>query len=229
MKRLSVYSLIAFSCLSSTAMSAPCTTEAFDRPFPGAMDVVSRVADVPSVRFPAFWQEGTIGAYPYKIFSNGEGRLQSARRHPDWIIGLVCDEVCDVTTQGTPPENAVKIVAVIGECLLGADITEDDVATAQSLVSVAQAVQPTAPQPVAVPSNPEVSVCTPPLVSEVSEAATFQRLLVIAGQDPGPVDGFLGPRTFLAFENIIDETATAISTTDAIKLVEDFICENTTN
>jgi hypothetical protein len=210
-------------------MSAPCTTQAFDRPFPGATDVVSRVVDVPSVRFPGFWQEGTIGAYPYKIFSNGEGQLQSARRHPDWVIGLVCDEVCEITTQGTPPENAVKIAAVIGECLLGTDITEEDVATAQSLVSVAQAAQPTAPTPVAVPINPEVSVCTPPVVSEASQAAKFQRLLVIAGQDPGPVDGFLGPLTFQAFESIIDETATAISTADAIKLVEDFICENATN
>jgi hypothetical protein len=53
----------------------------------------------------------------------------------------------------------------------------------------------------------------------------MQRLLLMVGSDPGPVDGFLGPRTFAAMDDFVEDSGWNTSTTDVITLLDKLHCE----
>lgn len=65
-----VRSIIPFVLVAaaSPVLGQACVSSTFDRSVPGAQNVVSHISDVPSVQFPAFWQEGTLDMYRYRIF-----------------------------------------------------------------------------------------------------------------------------------------------------------------
>lgn len=232
--RLMQLAILAATCgFASAATAAPCVTASFDRPLPGANNVVSHVADVPSVQFPAFWQEGRIEGFAYKIFSNSEGFLRSVDPDQGWTIAIVCDAQarnCDLATDGAPPLAATEVARVLGQCLVGEDIPADRFRQASAPV----ATETTEPQVVTVrPTETQMPAATAPpprpcglsAVSEANEIATMQRLLLLAGQDPGLVDGFLGPQTFKAMDFFVEDADWDTSIAEVIILLDALLCE----
>ncbi|AGI67013.1 hypothetical protein OAN307_c13250 [Octadecabacter antarcticus 307] len=216
--------------LATAVMAAPCVSATFDRPLPGATDVVSFVTDVPSVQFPAFWQQGHIGEFSYKIFSNAEGVLRPTGPAQDWSIEISCDgptQACDLGPEGAPTEDALRIASILGQCLIHADIDKTDF------------MPPAEPAPVSTPEDvadvidvqatpnpaPKLS-CGLFIINEATDEAVMQRLLVMAGSDPGPVDGFLGPRTFRAMDNFVVDSGWATSVDEVIILLDKLLCEH---
>jgi hypothetical protein len=185
------------------------------------------------VQFPAFWQEGFIGEFSYQIFANKEGFVRSSEPTHDWVITILCDgsaQACDLKNEGDPPEEAVRVAGVLGQCLLRSDVDEADFAqtTATDLTpptvdvaeSTAEVASPIEPTVAAVPAP-----CGLATVNEASDVATMQRLMALIGSDPGPVDGFLGPQTFKAMEDFVDQPGWETSTTEVITLLDTLLCE----
>lgn len=240
-----------FGVCAAPATAAPCVSATFDLPFPGAENVTSFVIDVPSSQFPAFWQKGVIDGFEYQIFANATGLLRGSSTEAAWSIDLACDvgaQACDTTAQGSPPENARRTVDALGQCLLGQDVTpkedvlpKDDVAANPApqpdpepqVVAEVEVEQPpvviqtvtadtTAPQ--ARPVSTVTSGCGLGLVNEATDVATMQRLLVMLGTDPGPVDGFLGPATFRAMDEFVEDSGWDTSIPDLIATLDAAHC-----
>ncbi len=47
----------------------------------------------------------------------------------------------------------------------------------------------------------------------------------MVGSDPGPIDGFLGPKTFAAMDDCLEDSGWSVSTTDVITLLDKLHCE----
>jgi hypothetical protein len=230
LKRLITLCLMSQFCMANGVIASPCVSDTFDRPLPGATDVVSFVTDVASVQFPAFWQQGNIGGFTYKIFANGEGVLRPTLAAQDWSIEMSCErltQVCDFNPEGAPPDEAVRIAGVVGQCLIRADVVETDFmppAVPEPMDDVSADI---ADLPDALPT-PDIapnSQCGLALVDEATDEAVMQRLLLMVGSDPGPVDGFLGPRTFAAMDDFVEDSGWNTSTTDVITLLDKLHCE----
>jgi hypothetical protein len=220
MKTLTILGLCVGLCgFGSAGVAAPCVSETFDVPLPGATNVVSHVTDVPSVQFPGFWQEGQIEGFAYQIFSNAEGVLQSAGGTQDWSITIACDraaQTCDLTADGAPSDAALWVADTLGQCLMRADVVATD---------FTRPVEPeiVEPAPVIV-TEAELPPCGAATVREATEVATMQRLLKRAGANPGPVDGLLGPRTFRAMAQFVDSPKWDTPIADVIAVLDAQLC-----
>ncbi|MEN8896407.1 MAG: hypothetical protein ABF248_10015 [Yoonia sp.] len=112
---------IVFATAGTQGAATPCVSPTFDVPFPDATDVTSRVIDLPSSAFPAFWQEGLLDGYAYQVFANATGRLRGGARDQPWVIEVTCDvssETCEFTQKGNPPKQATAVAERIGKCLV---------------------------------------------------------------------------------------------------------------
>ena len=121
----------AILMFAAPAWAEPCVSATFDRPFPSAAGVESFITDVPSAQFPAFWQTGMIDGYQYRLFSNGEGEIKAGDPSQNWTVEIACksaEQSCKVTTDGDAPTEVLQIANTIGQCLLGAEITEPIIA-----------------------------------------------------------------------------------------------------
>lgn len=194
----------------------PCVGVGYDRALPGAQDVVSRMVDVPSAQFPAFWQEGLIGGYFYRIFADGTGVLRAADDDM-WRIDMSCGAACAIDMEGTPPEDALRIAGVLGECLIGESIDAADFAEAQVEISDPATVSTPPAQPVAPP-------CGRAAIEATSPVDLLQQLLIAAGEDPGPVDGIWGPRTRQALLRQIGDSGADLSIPTAIDTLDSILC-----
>ncbi len=223
---------------TTQAWAAPCVSSTFDVPFPGATDVLSHVTDLPSSTFPAFWQEGRLDGFAYKIFANATGVLRSADADQPWIIEVSCDvsnETCAFSQLGPPPETAPRVAERIGECLVGTTSTAEtppepaapiaeDVSTVVAVTSPALVVV----EPVAEAPSPEPNTaCGLAITSESTDVATMQRLLIMLGEDPGPVDGFLGPQTFNAMEAFVSNPGWGSSIPELVIVLSEQHCSQT--
>lgn len=199
-----ICTILMAGMLASQAVAAPCVSPTFDVPFPGATDVKAHVTDLPSSTFPAFWQEGRLEGYAYKIFANGTGLLRGGPDDQPWRIEVICDPVaegCTVAQTGTSPEAALQLAERIGQCLIPTWREDDTQQTqTQTVVKPNDDVQDNETHSVALASE-----CGLDLAQEATEVATMQRLLTLLGEDPGPVDGFLGPKTFAAMAAFVEE------------------------
>lgn len=111
---------VIFAALAQQAAAAPCVTDAFDKPFPGAQNVVTKHADVPASQFPGLWQEGTLDGAYYVLYANGEGVLQSSAEDPTWSIAFDCslgEKTCPRKLVGTPPSTAADLVTKLELCI----------------------------------------------------------------------------------------------------------------
>ncbi|MGJ8624491.1 MAG: peptidoglycan-binding domain-containing protein [Yoonia sp.] len=213
---------IAMMAVAGAAAADPCVGPTFDRPLPGALDVKTFVSDVPSAQYPAFWQQGTLDGYRYVVFANLEGTLRSNNPLEEWGVTITCDAAagaCETTTSFTVPDAASAVTDRLAQCLLGAaPVSEPEPATEPEPIAepetVAQAI-----------SAPEPAPCGLALVTEENDIATLQRLLTLAGQDPGPVDGFLGQQTFTAMNAFVPNADWGTSITDTIAVVDAFLCQ----
>lgn len=213
----------AFLLIAAPAWAEPCVSATFDRPFPGATNVDSFIADVPSAQFPAFWQTGSIDGYRYRLFSNGEGEIKASDPNQNWTVEIACETAgrsCDVTMNGNAPTEVQQIADTIGQCLLGVEI-------GQALAVPKDPIADTTVTPLAnagAPQNTETA-CGIAIVDEPNDVATVQRLLILLGEDPGPVDGFLGPATFKAMDVYIENSNWDTSISDAISVLDAQHCE----
>ena len=198
------------------ALAVPCVSPTFDVPFPGATDVTSHVSDLPSSTFPAFWQEGRLEGFAYKIFANGTGLLRSGPEDQLWRIDVICNpgaEDCTVAQTGASPEAALQVAKRIGQCFIPTWRKDDTQQTqTQTVVEPNDDVQDNETLTVA-----PASECGLDLGQEATEVATMQRLLTLLGEDPGPVDGFLGPKTFAAMAAFVDDPGWGTAIPNVIK------------
>ena len=221
MSRAALFLLLALGAPAAMADTAPCVSNTFDTPFPGAIDVVTRHADVPSPQFPGLWQEGTVEGFLYAIYANGEGYLKPSRKRAGWEITFTCpveEQECASHTNGSPPARAFAITTRLTSCLRG------EVPTAREL-------EPQTPQtPPAVdsaPPEPEAESPSPCKAEEIqgeTQGMTLQMLLVEAGADPGPIDGFVGSKTRRALDEVLGSAADEMPLVTAIQAVRSALC-----
>lgn len=233
-----IATLSTVAASATQAWAAPCVSSTFDVPFPGATDVMSHVTDLPSSIFPAFWQEGRLDGYTYKIFANATGVLRSADADQHWTIEVSCDvsnETCAFSEFGYPPETAARVAERVGECLVFenlvpeapqelitgvADESNNDLAVTFPALVV---VDPAAETPTSEPS----AACGTAITNESTDIATMQRLLVLLGKDPGPVDGFLGPQTFTAMEAFVSNPGWGSPIPELVIVLSELHCSQT--
>lgn len=247
-------SCVGLLVYASASVADPCVGATFDRPMDGAIDVVSYVSDVPSSQFPAFWQEGRLGGFGYKMFASSEAQVRSLDPVQDWGISVACDvadKTCAVTQEGSPPPEAIAASNRIGQCLLGEQTTVEPreqleptppqtASQSQEQIPALQADEAAVEVSVAAPTNQTVvprprpianvtpsATCGSGTLNEATEIATLQRLLVMAGEDPGPVDGFLGPKSFAAMEIFVEGANWDTSIVDVIALLDARLCGST--
>ncbi|MGJ8597560.1 peptidoglycan-binding domain-containing protein [Sulfitobacter sp.] len=198
--------------LAKSAAAEPCVSNTFDEPLQGAVEVVTRHADVPSPQFPGLWQEGMLDGLFYTLYANGEGVVKSEKRISDWEVRVLCLDHgvdCSISATGTPPENAYQVANILSLCLRN--------------------VAPAEPEKPKTTKQPEVSLKTPCGLASVEDGAggiVLQRLLVAAGADPGPVDGYVGGKTNEALAGILGEESTKLSIADAIGALDLWMCDN---
>lgn len=200
---------------TAVAVAEPCVTETFDRPVPGATNVVTRHVDVPSPQFPGLWQEGEIEGYFYAIYANGEGSVQPSRTLPEWSITFSCDVITETCTRarqgGLPPAGADRVTDILEQCFFPRKAAQE-----QSLRP------PGVEEPAVEPAPP---TCGAVALPQGEPGITLQRLLVLVGADPGPIDGYPGQRTRDAMVQILGLQSTNMSIVDAINALNTLLCE----
>lgn len=208
--------------LATSAAAEPCVSTTFDRAVPGAQNTSSFVSDVPSAQFPAFWQTGMLNGYKYRIYATFEGSVRPTDRLQDWEISLSCDiagQICTTVSVGAAPDDAVATAEKIGQCLLGkkdqASVPEPSYVAPPQETALEQSDSEPTPAPTA---------CGADLVDEATDIAILQRLLTMAGHDPGPVDGLLGPKSFGALDAFVPDAGWGTSIPEAIALVDQHLC-----
>lgn len=123
MKTCLTHLLVVQTLLSAPAIAEPCVGAAFDIPFPGAVDVSMRHADVPAAQFPGIWQTGMIEGQFYQIFANRLAVLQQDRSFPTWVINVNCQQrPCSITVDGNPPETALNTSKKLRQCLVPPEV-----------------------------------------------------------------------------------------------------------
>jgi hypothetical protein len=184
--------------------------------------VETRRANIPSSKFPDLWQEGFIDGYFYRVFVNGDGLLQSSRRIPDWQITITCDEaskICSRAVDGfVPPQQAFETAAKIENCLVGSKESET---TSSQVTKTAEQTGKA--------DGPELSsqqYCASETSAKEPEGVTVQKLLTLAGADPGPIDGFPGKRTRAAIVNLFGEEGQKMTIATAISKLKQMVCGN---
>ena len=207
---------VAVLCaFGTTTVAEPCVSDTFERPLPEAKSVVSHVSDVPSVQFPAFWQEGILQGFRYKMLASGEGAVRPINPQEDWVVSITCDAfslTCDYSVEGPAPQAAIAVSNSVGQCLIGAEVA---------------GVETTSVEPLQDVSETDETTCGSASINETNEVAVMQRLLTIAGEDPGPVDGLLGQRTFSAMEPFVQGADGNTSILDMIALLDARLCAST--
>lgn len=199
-------------CGIGSAAAEPCVSATFDTPLEGAVDVVTRHVDIPSARFPNLWQEGTFSGYFYAVYAGGEGVVKSSANAREWKIDITCQPDqpdCAFAAEGAPPQDATAVASVIAACLMGTWPPEP------------VEVEAEAPQPQAKPSVP----CGLATLSDESEGRLLQQLLIIAGADPGPVDGLVGNNTRTALREVLGPSSAKLDIGDAILALDKLLCE----
>lgn len=220
-----IFTFMIVTASASHAAATPCVSSTFDVPLPGATDVTSHVTDLPSSVFPAFWQEGRLGDYRYQIFANIAGVLRGDKQDEPWAIEITCDaatETCTFTPTGNPPEPATRTAERIGQCLVPTFPIND---TSQVLEQTAQQPRSSEHESALEPETVNAPVpCGLAITNELTDVATLQRLLFLLGEDPGPVDGFLGPRSFFAMEAYVNNPGWSTPIPDLITELSEQHC-----
>jgi hypothetical protein len=241
MKRLAALPLCALIAQTGAAFADPCVGVGFDQPVPGAVNVVTRRVDVPSPQFPGLWQEGVIDGFFYTLFANGEGTLKPSPRDNEWELTFVCDleaASCSDAAQtiGGAPPAAQSVVDQLERCLLSIPQPPLPVGPAPSVAEPPTTEPPVTEPPVEVPPQVETPAdddtlsqtraepCGLAAIPAGAPVITMQRLLVAAGANPGPVDGFPGQRTTRALVEILGAGAANLSVDEANESLDKKLC-----
>ncbi len=220
MKRQAAFGVLISCAYTSMAWAEPCVGPGFDRPLPGAINVQARLMDVPSARMPGLWQEGSILGHSYRLYANNEATLKPFEAEATWQISIDCTSGdCRQSTTGTPDDGVVRIATVLGACLLGKDVVPNDF-----LPPIEIAVEK--PSPAKVIEDPKEPCGLAKVAQSDQPELLLQRLLVVAGSNPGPVDGIDGPRTRAALVAVIGAEGEDLDAQDAVQRLNQSLCEN---
>lgn len=253
MKLIATSTLFALLLQIQPVTAETCVGPAMDRGFPGATAVETRHVDVPSPQFPGLWQEGFIFGYFYQIFANDEAVLAETKSEPDWSIAITCtDEVCHRDVAGAPNEGTANIADLVEACLRDPNLSAEAVEQKLSISEQAASTegQPHAlTQPLAasdVEDKPEsieeatenetvahqveetenavAEPCGLAAIPEGTPGLTVQRLLVLAGAEPGPMDGVPGRMTRAAISEVLGGDQDASDLSEVIVELDAFLC-----
>jgi hypothetical protein len=244
--------LFVLCVLASPTVALTCVGAAFDTPFPRAVAVETRHVDVPSPRFPGVWQEGFIHGYFYQIFANDEAVLAERKSDADWSISISCQtESCEQDVSGRPPEGVGTLADLLAACLtdptLSAEIIDQKLAASkeaendegqthaltQSLASPAPETNPEETTPEtqndeatgATPEEADRVPCGLAVIPEGTQGQNLQRLLVLAGANPGRIDGIVGKRTRRAIAEILGPPQGIIDIPSTISELDTLLCQ----
>jgi hypothetical protein len=183
------------------------------------------------------WQEGIVDGFFYQIYANGEASLAASRSNSEWTITVTCaNDGCEKMTNGAPTDRASRIASLLEQCLLQSELPvvsvepqlEAPVETQAADVPQAPLEQPVLETkvvevPAAVVEQP-VEPCGLAAVPEGGAGITLQRLLVLAGADPGAIDGFPGQLTRQAMTEALGAPSAGLETQDAIAALDRLLC-----
>ncbi|APX24097.1 MAG: hypothetical protein CML50_12880 [Rhodobacteraceae bacterium] len=239
--------ILATLPLPCFGQQAPCVGSGFDLPLPGASAVERRSADVPSARYAGIWQEGRVAGYVYQLSSDLSAMLAPTRNAPDWQITVMCDATedrCDQTRVGAVPDAALPVADMLGQCLLGRDVSapaaqggamlglppDAGVTDTDRIVDSNAALATGAGAEGARGGGSGVS---PERAQQCAEAAAMgtaapvqalQTLLAAGGFDPGPADGVMGARTRSAMVEALGPSADDLSARNAFAALSGRLC-----
>lgn len=218
------------------------------------MAVETRHVDVPSPNFPGLWQEGFILGYFYQIFANDEAVLAQAKSEPDWSISITCmDEICHRVIVGRPDEGTANIADLLASCLRDPNLSTEAIEKELSLSEQAtskegqthaltqpllasgaegnsEAVEQEAGENnTALTHAEDIEIATTPpcglaVIPEGTPGLTVQRLLVLAGADPGPIDGIPGRMTRAALREVLGKSQSVLSLRKMIFELDALLC-----
>ncbi|MDO6591890.1 hypothetical protein DS901_12830 [Loktanella sp. D2R18] len=209
----------------SGARAAPCVGSDFATPFPGALNVTVHAVDVPSPRFPGFWQEGTKDGYFFSLFANGDAAL-TAGRDSSWHLSYSCDaslDECSANIEGSPPDGAMQVAEQLKQCLLEGEVS----LPAEETEAPSPEEEPTnglSEEPVSPALPEETQACGMETIDDENPTRKLQRMLILAGADPGPVDGIPGAMTANALVSVLGDAATQLTSQDAINALQERVC-----
>ncbi|WP_376873943.1 hypothetical protein [Albirhodobacter sp. R86504] len=83
--------------------------------------------------------------------------------------------------------------------------------------------QAAAPEETTPPASPPAT-CGLVTLPSLSEGETLQRMIQLAGGDPGPIDGFPGARTRDALIQVLGAAGASLTNRDAIVALDDLLC-----
>lgn len=255
MKHTVALILFALCVCASPGFAQTCVGAAFDKPFPRAVAVETRHVDVPSPRFPGVWQEGFIHGYFYQIFANGEAVLAEGKSDADWEISISCgDENCLQDISGRPPEGVDNITELLVLCLKKSNLSDDVVeqklavskeatnndgqihALTQPLMSSETGGNPEVVRHEAYDNDGVIALaeatdeavaipCGLAAIPEGTQGQTLQRLLVLAGAKPGPIDGIVGKSTRRAITDVLGTPQSIVDVPNTISELHSFLCQ----
>ena len=220
------------------AYAATCVGPLFDQAFPEATAVEMRYVDVPSPAFPGLWQEGIVDGYFYQIFANREAIIKERRVDPTWTITISCQEgSCMRAVTGFPAHRAQRLSDAFEICLLDGDMTvalappksEESEPTIEMSLPPTPSTKKPAPEiedieRISDLDVPEKEPCGLAMLADGGAGITLQRLLVLAGGDPGPIDGLPGKLTRGAMIDILGAESAELGTQSAILQLNALLC-----
>lgn len=223
---------LTFCIAASAAHAVTCVGSDFTSPFPGASNVTTHLVDVPSPRFPGLWQEGTKDGYFYMLFANGDAIL-TAGQNSTWLISYSCDAglgECAALFEGTPPDGAMQVAEQLKQCLLEGEVSipvvEPEAAPVEAAPVEEEPANSLSEEPVSPAPFEETEACSVETIDDENPTHKLQRMLVLAGADPGAVDGIPGAMTNNALTSVLGEAADQLSTEDAITALQDLVCSD---
>ncbi len=119
---------------------------------------------------------------------------------------------CTEIVKGSPPDAVARITASLQSCFLGEEFVAPNTLEAE-------------PEPEAVKTSELDAPCEETLLTGDTDEIALQKLLIMAGADPGPVDGLIGPKTLDAFSQVTGESAQAFNLSSAALTLRALVCE----
>ncbi|WP_417272647.1 hypothetical protein [Celeribacter halophilus] len=126
------------------------------------------------------------------------------------------DGTVPALVQDNPPESPTPAP----QAPLSEDSTTPDTVAPEPSPQIIEETAPVTPVPVK-----DTAPCGLAAIPEGPPGITLQRLLVEAGENPGPLDGIPGRRTRTALQNLFGAQSVNMDTAEAITALDNLLCQ----
>lgn len=126
------------------------------------------------------------------------------------------DGTVPALVQDIPPESPTPAPQVP----LSEDTITPDTVAPEPTPQITEETAPVAPAPAE-----DTALCGLAAIPEGPPGITLQRLLVEAGENPGPLDGIPGRRTRTALQNLFGAQSANMDTAEAITALDTLLCQ----